>query len=107
MSGSKVLIVMGSASDRPVMEETARVLDELGIPLTDNLIDAIRGAGVVVISTDHSIYRMKSSELFQLSDGLRLVVDGRHVIEVDSIPAGALYVGVGRPWREAANPSIV
>ncbi len=81
----------------PLIKEDPK-LDELGIPLTDNLIEALRGAEVAVISTDHSMYRMRSSELFQLSGGLRLIVDGRHVIEVDSVPAGALYIGVGRPW---------
>ncbi len=83
----------------PIIREDAK-LDEMGVPLTNDLIEALGRADIAVISTDHSAYRMKSSELFQLSNKLRLIVDGRHVIEVDSLPSGVLYVGVGRPWRE-------
>jgi len=74
-------------------------LERMGIPLTDDLIKALREADILVIATDHSLYRMKSSELFRMSDRLRLIVDGRHVIEVDSLPPNALYVGIGRPWQ--------
>ena len=82
----------------PIVRKDDR-LEEMGIPLVNDMIEALRGADIAVISTDHSVYRMKSSELFQMSDRLRLVVDGRHMIEVDSMPPKALYVGVGRPWR--------
>jgi len=38
----KVLIIMGSDSDLPVMEETARVLDEFAVPYTLTLASAHR-----------------------------------------------------------------
>ncbi len=74
------------------------MLSGMGISLVNDLSEALSGAEVAVISTDHSAYRMRSSELFSLSKDLRLVIDGRHVIDVDSLPPGSLYVGVGRPW---------
>lgn len=81
----------------PLIKEDEKLRD-LGIPLTDDLERALREAEVLVVSTDHSIYKRKASEIFSMGGKLRLVVDGRHVIEVDSLPPGALYVGVGRPW---------
>lgn len=81
----------------PLIKED-EMLKDLGIPLIDDLENALRGAEVLVVSTDHSAYKMKASELFSIGNDLRLIVDGRHVIEVDSLPLGALYVGVGKPW---------
>ncbi len=72
------------------------LLEELGVGLTKELEKALK-APAVVISTDHSQYRMKASEFFGMGEFI-LLVDGRHVIEVDEVPRGKAYVGVGRPW---------
>ncbi len=74
------------------------MLSSLGVNLTEDLKEALKGVNVAVISTDHSIYRMTLTELLEMNPSLSLVVDGRHVIEVDSVPDGKAYVGVGRPW---------
>jgi len=66
--------------------------------LVDSRKEALEGANVAVISTDHSTYKMSLTELLEVGRDLSLVVDGRHVIEVDSIPEGKAYVGLGRPW---------
>ncbi len=73
-------------------------LSSLGVTLTNDLREALEGANIAVISTDHSAYRMTLTELLEIGRDLSLVVDGRHVIEVDSIPEGKAYVGIGRPW---------
>ncbi len=81
----------------PILRYDER-LSSLGITLTNNLKEALEGANVAVISTDHSTYKMSLTELLEVGRDLSLVVDGRHVIEVDSIPEGKAYVGLGRPW---------
>jgi nucleotide sugar dehydrogenase len=73
-------------------------LSSMGVRLVNDMEESL-GADVVVISTDHSIYKMSVSELFSMSEKIRLIVDGRDLMEVDRIPAGRAYVGVGRPWR--------
>jgi len=81
----------------PFIEEDPR-LDELGIPLTKNLDEALSLPNIALISTDHSIYRLKLSELFGKYRNILLVIDGRHILDVDMIPPGKGYVGIGRPW---------
>ncbi len=73
-------------------------LSFLGVALTNDLRESLEGANIAVISTDHSAYRMSLTEFLEIGRDLSLVVDGRHVIEVDSIPEGKAYVGIGRPW---------
>lgn len=82
----------------PLAEDDG-TLSSLGIPLLRDLERAIAEANVVVISTDHSMYRMSVSELLSMGGRIKLVVDGRDVLEVDDVPTGRAYVGVGRPWR--------
>lgn len=79
--------------------ESDEQLSSAGIELTNDLIGAISKANVVLIATDHSAYKMRVSDIFSMSEGLRLVVDGRDVLEVDEVPMGRAYVGVGRPWK--------
>ncbi len=74
------------------------ILSSLGVNLTEDLREALEGANIAVISTDHSIYKMPLTELLEMGPSLSLVVDGRHMIEVDSVPEGKAYVGIGRPW---------
>ncbi|MEM3446822.1 MAG: nucleotide sugar dehydrogenase [Candidatus Korarchaeum sp.] len=82
----------------PFIERDA-TLSSLGIPLIKDLEQVISGASVVVISTDHSLYRMSVSELLSMSNEVKLIVDGRDILEIDDIPDGVSYVGIGRPWR--------
>ncbi len=71
-------------------------LKELGVSLTSDLKEAL-SSPAVIISTDHSAYKMKASQIFGMGE-MKLLVDGRHVIELDEVPKGRAYVGVGRPW---------
>ncbi|MEM1521014.1 MAG: UDP binding domain-containing protein, partial [Candidatus Korarchaeum sp.] len=82
----------------PFIERDA-TLSSLGIPLIKDLEQVISGASVVVISTDHSLYKMSVSELLSMSNEVKLIVDGRDILEIDDIPDGVSYVGIGRPWR--------
>ncbi len=81
----------------PLIEEDPRLM-ELGIPLTRDLDKALRLSNIAVIATDHSVYRVKLSELFGKYQNILLVVDGRHVLEIDKISSERGYVGTGRPW---------
>lgn len=77
-----------------------RQLSELGVRLTDSLEDAVRGASVVVISTDHSMYvGLSLAKLAEMSGKGRLaVIDARHMLrDWRNPPPGVLYIGVGRP----------
>lgn len=82
----------------PFIEEDA-TLSSLGIPLIKELEQAISMANVIVVSTDHSLYRMSVSELLSIGGRIKLIVDGRDILELDDVPDGISYVGIGRPWR--------
>ena len=86
----------------PFIREDER-LSSMGVRLVND-IEEILGASVIVISTDHSVYRMSVSELFSMSEEIKLIVDGRDLMEVDYIPTGRAYVGVGRPWKSGNPP---
>ncbi len=79
----------------PLIKEDLK-LKEMGVSLTNDVKEALK-VPAVIISTDHSHYKMKASEIFSMGE-FTLLVDGRHVIEVDEVPKGRAYVGVGRPW---------
>ncbi|WP_291765444.1 nucleotide sugar dehydrogenase [Caldivirga sp. UBA161] len=77
-----------------------KTLEEWGIKLTNSIEDALKGANVVVIATDHSDYsELTLSRIIQLT-GLSsiAVVDSRHMIkDWRSPPPGVIYLAVGRP----------
>ncbi len=78
-----------------------RILNGLGFKLTADLSEALKGADVVVIATDHPEYRELSLETIKEETGKDSVgvVDGRHMIEDwRNPPRGVVYVGVGRPF---------
>ncbi|MEM1853250.1 MAG: UDP binding domain-containing protein, partial [Thermofilaceae archaeon] len=82
-----------------------RTLRDLGLPLTHDLAEAVRGKEVVVIATDHPEYADLTPTLLQkLAETDRLaIVDGRLVVkEWRSPPKGVIYVGVGRPLVKAS-----
>lgn len=69
--------------------------------LCSNLEEALKGADVVVIATDHPEYfNLDPKELKKLSGKeLIAIIDGRDIIDMRKLPTeGVLYVGVGRPW---------
>jgi len=70
------------------------VLKELGVKLTSNLEEVLTWADIIVISTDHSLY--KEIDFSKLCARRRVgLVDGRDIVENS---AGCVYVGVGRPF---------
>jgi nucleotide sugar dehydrogenase len=70
------------------------VLKELGVKLTSNLEEVLTWADIIVISTDHSLY--KEIDFSKLCARRRVgLVDGRDIVENR---AGCVYVGVGRPF---------
>jgi len=62
-------------------------LAKWGIALTQSLDDAVKGADVVIVATDHTAYRMEASRL-----GKPIIIDARGVlipdIEIYAIDAG-------------------
>ncbi|MGC8933182.1 MAG: nucleotide sugar dehydrogenase [Candidatus Methanodesulfokora sp.] len=69
-------------------------LNNLKVKLTSDLEDVLMWADIIVISTDHSVY--KKIDFSKLCEKRRIaLVDGRDIIENR---AGCLYVGVGRPF---------
>ncbi|MCU7787221.1 nucleotide sugar dehydrogenase [Pyrobaculum sp. 3827-6] len=59
------------------------LLTRWGIALTQDLESAVKGADVVIISTDHSAYRIKASVLLSLMNS-QVVVDARGVLTPDA-----------------------
>ena len=78
------------------------MLEELDITLTNEIKEALINADLVIVATDHSIY--KTLPLMKLKDLTGKpqigVVDGRNiVIEWVEPPEGVVYVGIGRALR--------
>jgi nucleotide sugar dehydrogenase len=73
-----------------------RVVEKLGIRLTADLKEALDGASLALIATDHSAYRVKASELAKLM-ARPVIVDARGVVEADapiySIDGGRWPIG--------------
>jgi len=76
------------------------ILKRLGVILTMRLEEAIKDANVIIVSTDHSLYRkINLNYLLALAKKPTLIVDGRNVIEIGkdiTLPKGVIYVGIGR-----------
>lgn len=73
-----------------------KTLERLGIKLTADLEEALAGASLAVVSTDHSVYKVKASELARHMK-TPVIVDARGVLEADipiySIDGGRWPVG--------------
>ena len=85
-------------NDPYVSEDT--FLKELGFRLTKRLDEALRGADIVVIATDHPQYEdLNLQDLKEKTHRKRIgVVDGRHIVkDWRNPPKGVVYVGIGRP----------
>lgn len=80
----------------PLIREDPK-LDSLGVRLTGDLAEAVRGSDAVIIATDHDIYKTLSPcGLSGLSATSNLVIiDARDVISLDGC-CDATYIGVGR-----------
>ena len=79
------------------------VLDEMRIRLTRDLVSCIRDSHVIIVSTDHSLYRDLSTEkLKEISGrGEILILDNRNIIRYEakrSWDKKCLYGGVGKKW---------
>ncbi|MGC8583178.1 MAG: nucleotide sugar dehydrogenase [Thermoproteus sp.] len=83
-----------------------RVVEKLGIRLTGDLKEALAGASLALIATDHSAYRVKASELAKLM-ARPVIVDARGVLEADmpiySIDGGRWPVERRSPVQEESR----
>lgn len=68
-------------------------LSRWGISLTDSLEEAVKGADVAVMATDHSAYRMEASKIAALMRN-RIIIDARGVL----IPDVTIYSIDGGNW---------
>lgn len=59
-----------------------KTLEKLGVRLTADLEEALAGASLAVVSTDHSAYKIKASELARRMKA-PVIVDARGVLEAD------------------------
>jgi nucleotide sugar dehydrogenase len=78
------------------------LLEELGFRLMKELDEALKGANIVIVATDHPEY--EGITLQGLKDMMHKerigVVDGRHIIrDWRTPPEGVIYVGIGRSFR--------
>ena len=75
------------------------VVRDLGLKLTSNLAEAVKGANIILILTRHSLYYKLTVEyLRDLSGNSRIgVVDAVHVLDPRFTPKNSLYIGTGRP----------
>ncbi len=77
-------------------------LDRLGVPLVSDISAAVKGAQVIIVSTDHTTYRRISLKwlLDMCSVEPLVVVDGRDVLDIATVPSGKVYyVGIGRGFK--------
>ncbi len=83
----------------PMVKEDERLLN-MGANLSGSIEETLKGAGVVVVITDHSQYKgLTTSEIRRMARRPVLIVDGRNMLEVEVEEGDSLYVGMGRPWR--------
>jgi len=74
-------------------------LSKIGVKLTQNLDEALKEADIIVVVTDHSVYKELSvSKLRKLSGKPIAVIDGRDILKVEVGEGDSWYVGIGRPW---------
>ncbi|MEM3831925.1 MAG: nucleotide sugar dehydrogenase [Sulfolobales archaeon] len=80
------------------------LLEGLGVVLSSDLGFVLRGSNIVLVSTDHSIYRGFTTDDIVRISGSRsiLIFDGRNVIKlgegVRDQEVRCLYGGVGKTW---------
>ncbi len=70
-------------------------------PLYRSLEDALRERSIIVVATDHSIYKnIEPSKLIEMTGVEKVaIVDGRDIVDFKKLPEkNVVYVGVGRPW---------
>ncbi|MCJ7634961.1 nucleotide sugar dehydrogenase [Candidatus Bathyarchaeota archaeon] len=81
---------------------TDAFLKNLELKLTKELNEALHGADIAIIATDHPDYEgLNLVDLKSKMHKKRIgVVDGRHLIRVwNNLPRGVIYAGVGRPFK--------
>ncbi|MFB0543690.1 MAG: nucleotide sugar dehydrogenase, partial [Candidatus Bathyarchaeia archaeon] len=78
--------------------EADRGLEGMGVPLVKSVGDAVKGASVILIATDHAEYtKLNLSELRRSTRTPTIVFDGRGIIDPRRVPAGMYFTGIGRP----------
>ena len=71
-------------------------LEELGIALTDDLDEALRNAGIVIVATGHRIYRgLSLSSILDKADAEPIVVDTVAYLDIDTSYDKLLVLGKG------------
>ena len=82
----------------PIVSHDEKLL-EMGVKLTQDFDEALKGSSVVVLVTDHSVYKEMEVSIFRKKSGRAVVVvDGRNLLKFSSEVGDSLYVGIGRPW---------
>ena len=84
----------------PVVNMLPEQLAETGVELTSDLEDAVAGADAAVLVTRWRQYEALPELLARL-DPQPLLVDGRRIVDPDSV---ARYEGIGRPATTATEP---
>jgi len=78
--------------------EADKTLEVMSVPLLKSVGDAVKGASVVLIATDHSDYmKMDLARLMKLARSPAILLDGRGIIDPERVPAGTYFTGIGRP----------
>ncbi len=70
-----------------------------GIPLSSKLEKVLRNSDIVIIATDHSLYKSLSLEKIKSLSGKKTlgIIDGRNILDFKELPKGVAYVSIGRP----------
>lgn len=94
---SKKIIETLLKLDCEVFSHDPFVTQDFGGKFSNNLEDAVRGADVVLIATDHEEYRrLDLKKLCSVMKTRAAVVDGRRILEPEKVKGeGMLYFGVG------------
>ena len=76
-------------------------IEKHGLKLTSELKHALSGADMVILATNHSLYRSLSLKLIKIISGKEkvAVIDAHNMLsDWRNPPKGVIYVGSGRPW---------
>ena len=69
----------------------------MGVELTKSIESAVKGASLLIVTTDHSEYNeIDLTEIVRHMDTPMAVVDGRNAIRFKQVPKGLYFTGIGR-----------
>lgn len=78
-----------------------KFIESRGLELTSELNYALSGADIIVLATDHSLYKkLTLKDIKNISGKEKVAVIDAHNVFLDwrNPPKGVIYVGSGRPW---------